>query len=87
MRDIDFSNPEEESIHKQKRSFYPLQSSDNSNKLPESKVINVGISKTLGDKYYMEIPDVPFIKTDFTSILDAYESHCHNNFLLLIKYF
>lgn len=67
FRDIDFSNVEEEALHKTKRSFYPLQSSDNTNKLPESKVINVGISKTLGNKYYMEIPDVPFIKTDFTN--------------------
>lgn len=67
MRDVDFSRPEEEAIHKMKRSFYPLQSPNPSNKLPESKVINLGISKTLGDKYYFEIPDVPFIKTNFSN--------------------
>jgi hypothetical protein len=35
--------------------------------LPESNVINSGISKTTGDKYYYEIPDVPFIKTNFST--------------------
>ncbi len=67
MRDVDFSRSEEEAVHKMKRSFYPLQSPNPSNKLPESKVINSGISKSLGDKYYFEIPDVPFIKTNFSN--------------------
>lgn len=65
MRDLDFSNPMEEAVHKQKRGFYPLQALDKSNSLPESKVLNAGISKTLGEKYYFEIPDVPFIKSNF----------------------
>lgn len=67
FRDLDFSNPAEESIHKMKRGFYPLQSAKPTNKLPESTVINSGISKTLGSKLYFEIPDVPFIKTSFTT--------------------
>ena len=65
MRDLDFANPMEEAIHKQKRGFYPLQAMNKSNPLPESKVLNAGISKTLGEKYYFEIPDVPFIKSSF----------------------
>jgi len=67
MRDLDFSRPMEEALHRQKRGFYPLQSMDKNNHLPESNVINNGISKTLGDKYYFEIPDVPFIKTNFAT--------------------
>lgn len=67
MRDVDFTNPAEESLYNKKRSFYPLQSAQNINKLPESNVINLGISKTLGNKYYFEIPEVPFIKTNFTN--------------------
>jgi hypothetical protein len=65
MRDLDPTNPAEEAIHKQKRGFYPLQSMDKNNPLPESTVLNPGISQTLGNKYYFEIPDVPFIKTTF----------------------
>ena len=67
MRDIDFSQPQEEALHGMKRSFYPLQSIDRKLKLPESKVINKALSKTVSDKYYFEIPDVPFIKTSFTT--------------------
>ena len=67
MRDLDFSRPEEETVHRIKRGFYPLQSLNQSNNLPESDVINNGISKSLSDKYYYDIPDVPFIKTSFTN--------------------
>jgi len=76
MRDLDFSNPQEETIHKQKRGFYPFQDASPNNKLPESNVINSGISKSLGDKYYFAIPEVPFIKTSFTNRI------YHSNLLL-----
>ena len=65
MRDVDLSRPSEEALHGMKRSFYPLQSIEKSLKLPESNVINKGISKTMSNRYYFEIPDVPFIKTSF----------------------
>lgn len=67
LRDEDFSNPSEEAVHKRKRSFYPYSSADQSNSLPESNVINKGISTSLGNRYYFEIPDVPFMKTHFTN--------------------
>ena len=67
MRDLDFSLPEEEAVHGKKRGFYPLQSMDQDNHIPESAIINQGISKSLGDKYYFEVPDVPFIKTNFST--------------------
>ena len=65
MRDVDLGNPSEEALHGMKRSFYPLQSIEKDLKLPESRIINRGISKTTGDRYYFEVPDVPFIKTHF----------------------
>lgn len=65
MRDVDLSRPSEEALHGMKRSFYPLQSIDKDLTLPESKVLNRGISKTGGSKYYFELPDIPFIKEDF----------------------
>lgn len=67
MRDLDFTRPAEEVIQRQKRGFYPLQGMNKYNHLPESDVINRGISKSLGDKYYFEVPDVPFIKTNFSN--------------------
>ena len=67
MRDLDFAYPEEEAKFKKKRGFYPLQTMDQDTPLPESSVINAGISKSLGDKYYFEIPDVPFIQNTFST--------------------
>lgn len=67
LRDVDFSRSAEEAVHRMKRSFYPLQDSNPENKLPESSVINPGISKSLSEKYYLEIPDVPFIKSSFNT--------------------
>jgi len=64
---LDYSRPEEEAVHRHKRGFFPLQPMDAHDPLPESDVINNGISKSLGDRYYFEIPDVPFIKTNFAT--------------------
>lgn len=67
MRDIDFSNPDEEALHGKKRGFYPYNAIDMSNNLPESDIINQGISKSISNKFYFEVPDVPFIKTNFSN--------------------
>ena len=67
MRDVNLTYPSEEAMHGMKRSFYPLQSIEKDLKLPEANIINKGISKTTGNKYYFEVPDVPFIKTNFST--------------------
>lgn len=67
MRDIDFTQPSEEAVFKMKRSFFPLQSMDKSISLPESRIINNGISKNTGDKYYYDLGDIPFIKDTFST--------------------
>ena len=65
LRDIDFSRPEEEALHKRKRSFFPLDKGDRYSALPESCVINPGISKTGSDKIYFELPESQYVKTKF----------------------
>ena len=67
MRDVDLTRPGEEALHGMHRSFYPLQSIEKKLKLPESNTLNRGISKPSGDRYYFEIPDVPFIKSSFST--------------------
>lgn len=67
MRDIDFSRPEEEALLKNKRKFHPLETANIKIKLPESSILNSGLSETLSNRYYFEIPDVPFIKDSFTT--------------------
>ena len=87
MRDIDFTQPSEEALFKMKRSFFPLQSMDKSINLPESRIINNGISKNTGDKYYYDLGDIPFIKD--ISQLEYTILMCYNNLLLsmAIEYF
>lgn len=82
MRDLDFSKPEEEALHKKKRGFFPLQKLDGADNLPESDVINNGISKTTSNKYYFEIPDVPYLKSNFTNRIiysDIYNNDMFKN--------
>ena len=67
MRDVDLDRPSEEALFGMKRSFYPLLEIDRKNKLPESRMINSGISKTGSDKYYFDLGDIPFIKDSFTT--------------------
>ena len=67
LRDVDLQRPDEEATFGVKRSFYPLQSMDRGMKLPESRIINNGISKTGGNKYYFDLGDIPFIKDSFTT--------------------
>ena len=67
MRDVDLNNPQEEALHGMKRSFFPLQSMEKSINIPEARIINNGISKTTGDKYYYDLGEVPFIKDTFST--------------------
>lgn len=67
LRDEDSTNVAEEALFNRKRGFYPYSSADVNNKLPDSSLINAGISNTVGKRFYFEIPEVPFIKTFFTT--------------------
>ena len=67
IRDLDYSYPAEEGLVGHPRVFYPLyaQNIEGSYKTPESFVINAGISSTTSDKYYFELPNVPYIKNNY----------------------
>lgn len=66
-RDTDPHNPSEESLFGRKRGFYPYQNLDwsGANKIPESQCYNQGFSKSVGDKLYTLLPNVPYIKNIF----------------------
>lgn len=59
--------PSEKGLTGRVRSFHPLQAMDVSgeNKIPESALHNSGYNKSVGDKYYFDLPDVPAIKNKF----------------------
>lgn len=84
FRDINLSNPSEQSIFGNPRGFFPLNkmSLNGTSKLPDSNIINGSLLNTLSNKYNFIIPDVPYIKNKFStriqysdiSINDAYRN-------------
>lgn len=69
IRTVDDSFSEEVALFGHPRSFYPYQeiSSEGAFKLVESLSINKGFTKYTSERWNYELPNVPFIKNDFTN--------------------
>lgn len=67
MRDLDFSYPDEALLTGHQRTFYPLSemSTEGNYKIPESGIINSGISSTVSSRYNFTQSEVPYIKNNF----------------------
>ena len=67
MRDLDFSYPDEALLTGNQRTFYPLSeiSTEGNYKIPESGIINTGISNTVSQRYNFSQSDIPYIKNTF----------------------
>lgn len=64
IRSIDESNINEKGIFGRPRAWYPYQQDliSGNNKIPESYLYNDGLRSTLNEKYYFNVPEVPYIK-------------------------
>ena len=84
IRTIDKSHTDEFLMCGNYRSFYPSygQLASGSQKIPDSDQYNKGFTKSVSEKYYFEVPDVPYIKQEFQNrvvfsdihINDAYKN-------------
>ena len=84
IRSIDESNINEKGIFGRPRAWYPYQQDliSGNNKIPESYLYNDGLRSTLNEKYYFNVPEVPYIKNIYQnriiysdiSINDAYSN-------------
>lgn len=84
IRSIDQSNINEKGIFGRPRAWYPYQQDliSGNNKIPESYLYNDGLRSTLNEKYYFNVPEVPYIKNIYQnriiysdiSINDAYRN-------------
>ena len=84
IRAIDDSRPDEVSMFGHGRSFYPQipRTNPGNNKIPEGLCYNKGFEKSVSEKVYFEVPDVPWIKNEFSNriayseiqIKDAFEN-------------
>lgn len=64
------------------RTFVPASwfQADGEYKVPESTVINVGYNSTTSDKYNFILPDVPYIKNDFSNRIMYSDIHVTDAF-------
>ncbi len=64
LRSVDASNINERGIFGRSRSWYPYQQDliSGNNKIAESYVYNDGLRATVNEKYYFNVPEVPYIK-------------------------
>lgn len=78
----DYSNSSEVALNGHPRTFYPISSLNYSGeyKIPESTLINVGLSSTTSDKYNFILPDVPYIKNDFSNRIMYSDIHITDAF-------
>ena len=62
------------------RSFYPNygQIASGSQKIPDSAQYNKGFTKSVSEKYYFEVPDVPYIKQEFQNRIVFSDIHIND---------
>ena len=80
IRTIDKSNVDEYIMCGNYRSHYPNygQLALGSQKIPDSDQYNKGFSKSVSEKYYFEIPDVPYIKQEFQNRIVFSDIHIND---------
>ena len=80
VRTIDKSHVDEFLMCGNYRSFYPHygQTADGGLKIPDSDQYNKGFSKSVSEKYYFEVPDVPYIKQEFQNRIVFSDIHIND---------
>ena len=80
IRTIDKSHVDEYTMSGNYRSFYPHygQLALGPQKLPDSDQYNKGFSKSVSEKYYFEVPDVPYIKQEFQNRIVFSDIHIND---------
>lgn len=80
IRTIDKSNTDEYIMCGNYRSFYPHygQLANGNQKIPDSDQYNKGFTKSVSEKYYFEVPDVPYIKQEFQNRIVFSDIHIND---------
>ena len=69
IRVLDYSNVDEQALFGHPRGFYPIHpmTTAGSYKIPEALCYNKGYEKSMSERINFEIPDVPWIKNEFSN--------------------
>lgn len=80
IRTIDKSHVDESLMCGNYRSFYPHygQLANGNQKIPDSSQLNKGFTKSVSEKYYFEVPDVPYIKQEFQNRIVFSDIHIND---------
>ena len=80
IRTIDKSNVDEYLMSGNYRSFYPNygQLASGGQKIPDSSQYNKGFTKSVSEKYYFEVPNVPYIKQEFQNRIVFSDIHIND---------
>ena len=80
IRTVDKSHVDEYIMCGNYRSFYPHygQFADGNQKIPDSAQLNKGFTKSVSEKYYFEVPDVPYIKQEFQNRIVFSDIHIND---------
>ena len=80
IRTIDKSHVDEALMCGNNRSFYPNygQLASGNQKIPDSDQYNKGFTKSVSEKYYFEVPDVPYIKQEFQNRIVFSDIHIND---------
>lgn len=80
IRTIDKSQIDENLMCGNYRSFYPYygQLASGNQKIPDSDQYNKGFTKSVSEKYYFEVPDVPYIKQEFQNRIVFSDIHIND---------
>ena len=80
IRTIDKSHIDEYLMSGNYRSFYPNYGmlALGSQKMPDSDQYNKGFTKTVSEKYYFEVPNVPYIKQEFQNRIVFSDIHIND---------
>ena len=80
IRTVDKSHVDEYLMCGNYRSFYPNygQMAIGPQKIPDSDQYNKGFTKSVSEKYYFEVPDVPYIKQEFQNRIVFSDIHIND---------
>ena len=69
IRTLDYSNVDEQALFGHPRGFYPIHpmTTAGSYKIPEALCYNKGYEKSMSERVNFEVPDVPWIKNEFSN--------------------
>ena len=82
IRTLDGSDVDETAMTGNPRGYFPIQpmSVDGTYKKPESQIYNKGFTKSVSERWNMELPDVPHIKNWFGTRIMYSDIHVNDGF-------